>query len=413
MKIFASQISEVCDSFPKLSGLNSLTATNLLKKTDNGLVQLKESGLIGESIKGKDVIYFDLSFYETWLDIEMTLECGNRSYKIKFDLKVIRNTNKSDFENILINLGIKSWANIVANNYYALTQLIVNYPNKTSSENSKINSQKKQLDDIAFNNYNLDGFVSFDFDSKLTCKLIFTDIFEVVLDMLPNNKLQSQYKSISSLSIDLNRERKNLLKSYFNDIFSTWLLCKCDYVAMFNNIIWRYQPQTNHFMFDAEETSIDSSSLNISFNSNKETWKKSNIYHFDKRDSQKMSILKESNEFRMKSFQKQSSSTQINQSYKKEYHCMKYSIDYCSIINKYVLLYIPLKEFENKSPYTKNLVELSNGIIESFDIESKDSQTVYYKDDICLNSKRKWINRWVGIIGLIVIIILLIYVILC
>lgn len=415
MRIFKSRISEVCDIFLKLSGLNSLTATNLRKKTDNGLISLKEIGLIGESIKAKDIIYFDLSFYETWLDIEMTLECGNRSYKMKFELKVIRNCIKSDFENILINLGIKSWANFVANNYYAVTELIVDYPDISSGfNNSILIPPRKQSDDISFmNNFtSSDSVVSFDYDSKLTCKLIFTDMFQVVYDMLAKSNIITT-QNCTVLPFDFETQRIKQLKAYFNDIFLGWILSKCDYIAIYNNIVWRFQPQTDQLPFDADETSIDSSSLNISFNSNKDIRKKStNLYQFDKRINYGNTTSKEADGFRIKSFQKKRSSSTINQLYKKDIHFLKNTIDYFAIINKCVLLYIPIKEFENKSPDTKNLVELSNGIVESFEIELKDNLTVSYKDDVWLVQKQKWFKSWIAIICLIAVIIILGYAIL-
>ena len=71
MSLLNSRIREVCEIYSKLSGLNGLSAYHFQKKTENGLVDLKETGLIGDSIKSKDVIYFELSFHEIWLDIEM------------------------------------------------------------------------------------------------------------------------------------------------------------------------------------------------------------------------------------------------------------------------------------------------------------------------------------------------------
>ena len=89
MSLLNSRIREVCEIYSKLSGLNGLSAYHFQKKTENGLVDLKETGLIGDSIKSKDVIYFELSFHEIWLDIEMTLESGGLSTQISFELKVV------------------------------------------------------------------------------------------------------------------------------------------------------------------------------------------------------------------------------------------------------------------------------------------------------------------------------------
>ena len=83
-----NRILEVCEIFPKLSGLNRLSPKNLMKKTENCEVSIKEEV---NYLKSKDVILFDLSFYEIWLDIQITLKYDDIIVKkIKFELKLFR-----------------------------------------------------------------------------------------------------------------------------------------------------------------------------------------------------------------------------------------------------------------------------------------------------------------------------------
>ena len=100
INILNRKILEVCEIFPKLSGLNRFSPKNLMKKTENGEVSIKEEV---NFLKSKDVILFDLSFYEIWLDIQMTLKCDDIIVKkIKFELKVTLDKEKNYLDNILI-----------------------------------------------------------------------------------------------------------------------------------------------------------------------------------------------------------------------------------------------------------------------------------------------------------------------
>ena len=79
MQNLINRILEVCEIFPKLSGLNKLKVKNLKKKKEkNEEIDLIEGV---NFLKPKDVILFDLSFQEVWLDIQMTLICGDLKKK--------------------------------------------------------------------------------------------------------------------------------------------------------------------------------------------------------------------------------------------------------------------------------------------------------------------------------------------
>lgn len=118
---------------------------------------------------------------------------------------------------------------------------------------------KYSLEQISTNNNtNNDNSISFDFDSKLTCKLIFTDITELVYDYLSTSD-RSKSRSIGSF---FNIERRKAIKTYFNDFFPKWLLNKADFIAAYDRIIWRYQ--INNIIFnedDDEEGEEDNLSL--------------------------------------------------------------------------------------------------------------------------------------------------------
>ena len=94
---------------------------------------------------------------------------------------------------------------------------------------------------------------------------------------------------------------------------------------------------------------------------------------------------------------------------------MRNGIDYQMIINQYTETYIMLREFQKKFPDTKNLVELTNGVVENFEIENPIDDlnampyraSNYYKEDtdrFSFSSKNK---KVLIIIGVIVILILI------
>ena len=66
-----------------------------MKKTENGEVNIQEEV---NFLKSKDVILFDLSFYEICLDIQITWKYDDIIVKkIKFELKVILDKEKKLF----------------------------------------------------------------------------------------------------------------------------------------------------------------------------------------------------------------------------------------------------------------------------------------------------------------------------
>lgn len=149
------------------------------------MIDLKETGLIGDSIKSKGVIYFELSFLEIWLDIDMTVESGTLSKQLSFELKVVLNSDKKDFENTLIFLGIKAMAKIRQNDGddYAFSKIIENYP---LSPIKNVNEET----------------VSFDYNSKLSCILKFTNITNLISERVLTTEIVKLYSFNGSMYLN-------------------------------------------------------------------------------------------------------------------------------------------------------------------------------------------------------------------
>jgi hypothetical protein len=64
---------------------------------------------VGEHIKARDIVYFELEFTEIWLEVEIDLFCEDKAMTLQFELKVENDTYISELRHILIKLGIKSW----------------------------------------------------------------------------------------------------------------------------------------------------------------------------------------------------------------------------------------------------------------------------------------------------------------
>ena len=423
MSLLNSRIREVCEIYSKLSGLNGLSAYHFQKKTENGLVDLKETGLIGDSIKSKDVIYFELSFHEIWLDIEMTLESGGLSTQISFELKVVLNSDKKEFENTLINLGIKAMAKLIQSDgdYYMFTKLIVNYP---ISPSKKINEQT----------------VSFDYDSKLTCALKFTNLTNLIYERVFSSEKLKSHSFNGSIT---DYERSTEVKEYFNYFFEGYL-SKLENIAEHNHIIWKYQndeivDDDNNSSFYANESRLSlisnfNSNLNINYLNYGDNAKKREMSIFSPNtntsntnspfltpfggngntNTNTVEIFS-NNSGDLFSRAKKTNARKFNQKYKSDYYYMRNGIDYQMIINQYTETYIMLREFQKKFPDTKNIVELTNGVVENFEIENPIDDlnampyraSNYYKEDtdrFSFSSKNK---KVLIIIGVIVILILI------
>jgi hypothetical protein len=124
----------------------------LTKKTEKGLIPLKSEGLIGDDIKAKDIIIFDLDFSEIWLEIEMTLESEDKTLKILFDLKVKVETYVTELKNNLIKMGIESWAkymqSLSPNNfdYYLFSNFSFNFNTNNISAGSNNENGYKEIE---------------------------------------------------------------------------------------------------------------------------------------------------------------------------------------------------------------------------------------------------------------------------
>jgi hypothetical protein len=200
MSVLKSKILEVCEIFPKLSGLYHLLPINLKKKTENSEIDLIEEA---NFLKSKDIILFDLSFHEVWLDIQMTLECDELIKTIQFELRVILGKNESDFEDILINLGIKSFATIsIKNDYYVFNQLDIDYSNKKGDNNNVVN---------------------FNFDEELKCTLRFVNLSEMIYNKIKQNNNFFSHSFNYKIAQKNENEIKKELKQYFNKYFEDYL----------------------------------------------------------------------------------------------------------------------------------------------------------------------------------------------
>lgn len=107
-----------------------MKAINLQKKTDKCLIQIKEEFKIGDYLNSKDIILFDISYSEFWLEVEMCLTSQDkRPMKISFDLKIRNNDLISSLKKILIKMGIRSWKKYIRGSeedpdYYLLTDFM-------------------------------------------------------------------------------------------------------------------------------------------------------------------------------------------------------------------------------------------------------------------------------------------------
>lgn len=453
MSLLITRIRNVCECYKKLSGLNGLCVKNLKKKTENGYLDLEEDWLIGNYIQSKDIICFELSFSEIWLDIKMNLE-KNNSFTTQFslELKVVLNSDKKEFENTLIHLGITCMAKLVENDgdYYSFTQLIVDYPPVCSK-------------------YANDSKVYFEHDSKLTCILKFTNITEIVAKRIlnsnngGNNSNNVKLNGVSAISNNKRNKavndlsKVNEVKKYFNLFFKDYIT-KLDNITEYNHIIWKninddydYEDNNSSFFCNESRTSrLSNNPINIFHNKNNAMihnmnamTNKNEVVLFSNDDDRhhhnnyncntcdacnrsvsiEMSLINDNNShsersstnnyqhgykahndnnseyFPYKAYHHhqhhhvhshKNSNKTINQDMKKyqsEYNYTQFDIDYAELLNKHCESYILLADFENRSPYTRNLTEVN-----SDSTINDDSDRMYYHNNNNARNNRNSVN---------------------
>ena len=361
INILNRKILEVCEIFPKLSGLNRLSPKNLMKKTENGEVSIKEEV---NFLKSKDVILFDLSFYEIWLDIQMTLKCDDIIVKkIKFELKVTLDKEKNYLDNILIKLGFKYFDIINDNDdFYIFNDLMIENFNSGLIEGNKLN---------------------FNFENdELKCTLIFVNFTDYIYKLLikENFKIHSSNMKDSIQSEKINR--KETMKKYFNDYFNSYFLKeKTDDIAKFNRIIFTYNTKDSIILLDDLNSSmiIDRNSFFILNSDNKNNNLFSNVSFASNFQQNRTSFkypLSEYNDFflneKKESFTNKKNNNEKYNKYKKDIEFLK------EIENDYFIMIRKLSKYSLsngnidffKLPDTKNLVEINNNQEETFEIQN-------------------------------------------
>lgn len=361
INILNRKILEVCEIFPKLSGLNRFSPKNLMKKTENGEVSIKEEV---NFLKSKDVILFDLSFYEIWLDIQMTLKCDDIIVKkIKFELKVTLDKEKNYLDNILIKLGFKYFDIINDNDdFYIFNDLMIENFNSGLIEGNKLN---------------------FNFENdELKCTLIFVNFTDYIYKLLikENFKIHSSNMKDSIQSEKINR--KETMKKYFNDYFNSYFLKeKTDDIAKFNRIIFTYNTKDSIILLDDLNSSmiIDRNSFFILNSDNKNNNLFSNgsfASNFQQNRTSFKYPLSEYNDFflneKKESFTNKKNNNEKYNKYKKDIEFLK------EIENDYFIMIRKLSKYSLsngnidffKLPDTKNLVEINNNQEETFEIQN-------------------------------------------
>lgn len=132
------RICETLEKFPKLSGLSGMDVKNLCIKNEKGLFPINPEGC-SRSIKANDTLIFDIEFSEIWLEVEMMLHCGEKILKISFELKILCDWTIFSLGEILIKMGIKSWAKYIIDNdednenydFYLFANFFINYADGT------------------------------------------------------------------------------------------------------------------------------------------------------------------------------------------------------------------------------------------------------------------------------------------
>lgn len=360
----------------------------------------------------------------------MVLEDSNAAlHTITFELKVILNTPKKDFEDTLIKLGIKSWAKIIESkdeSYYAFSDIQVIYPpayyysnGTTPGGFNRINSQ------VSLSTHSIDQQANIiaDFDGKINCRLIFTNVTNIIYD------ISSRPENNASRSFN-NKFNPVVQSEVINKHLKFWLDDKLDQYVNYQRIIWKfksvlmlidYDNYDFNYNYNDNDNDNDNKIDKLSFNdnnSNSSIASDDNIdfplfrkgysnYKTQKNLNQLGNLTTTShNKWRVNSLLNKTTEKPCSSKRRRDINLFK-SIGYDELLSKYTREYISLKAFMKKTTDTKNLVTLNEGIIEQFEVMPKllhpiktESERKGKKLKLCLNS--------IGIISIIIIAIVII-----
>ena len=221
MMMLKIRIKEVCEIFPKISGLNSIKIINIKKKIgENKFEDLNNfEGKIGDFLENKDIILFDIFFVEIWLECEMKLynfytEIHTKNYKksskilskiYTFNLKINKEIKENELIKILIFIGIEYW-------------------NKNNNNNEK--NYYYYLKNFKF----IKKDEKFNYDSKIKFDIIFFDLTKFIF----NEKNFIEFHSITNEKIKIEKFLLNYIEKNNNNINKKFNLINYN-----NNIIWK------------------------------------------------------------------------------------------------------------------------------------------------------------------------------
>ena len=240
MMMLKIRIKEVCEIFPKISGLNSIKIINIKKKVaENKYEDLNISeGKIGDNLESKDIVLFDIFFVEIWLECEMKLynfftenhskNILKKSSKIlskiyTFNLKVNKEISENELIKILIFIGIEYW-------------------NKNNNNNEK--NYYYYLKNFKF----IKKDEKFTYDSKIKFDIIFFDLTKFIFNeknFIESHSITNEKRKIEKFLLNYIEKNNNNNNKKFNLINYN------------NNIIWKVKPNNNN-----SETNINTN-LNI------------------------------------------------------------------------------------------------------------------------------------------------------
>ena len=243
-----NRILEVCGHFPKLSNLKKLTIKNCKKKTEKGYVDLKCVGIIGNSLKSKDLIVFDLNFTDIWIEVNMICESKELSSLFSFETKVPAKCNKTLLRNTLAKIAITYWAECYKNenyDYFIFSNIeIEDHHNdiKVDINNDLENKEKK--------------YIHFNYNSTIKVKVSFKNLTFLIYQELPPSR-----NHIFKIKNEINTE---ILK-YLNNNTENGDYNNSTVISNYYNIIWIWKDTKEECITD-DNNSINETYFNMQNN---------------------------------------------------------------------------------------------------------------------------------------------------
>jgi hypothetical protein len=120
-------VESVSDKSDIFKDLTQLSVTNLYKRNEKTSDLLLVTDNVIDVLQDDDVVEFELTSYDVWVKVNMTLINRGKTHNSSFEVRVSRESNILQFKHYLYKSVITMWNQMKMHNLNALTFYFLDY----------------------------------------------------------------------------------------------------------------------------------------------------------------------------------------------------------------------------------------------------------------------------------------------